>query len=212
MVDESVIGFDTNLKKVTKQELEYPTDKRIFALASALKDRNHWNIEQLYEVTKIDLWFLYRLRAIVDFEIYMEEKSFLSPEELLKAKKLGFSDKYIARCIVSSELVIRKQRLDSRIRPSVKKVDTVSAEWPASTNYLYLTYNTESYCNNNTLDDNAECWTTDNSDSIRTKAGVLVLGSGVYRIGSSVEFDCCAVGCVQELTKVGIYRIVWGIN
>lgn len=181
MVDETVVGFDPNLKEATQQELEFPTDKRIFALASAFKQ--NWNIDHLYQLTKIDPWFLYKLKGIIDFQKHLESCNEISRPDLLRAKQLGFSDKFIAQCVVSSELVIRKQRIDQDIRPYVKKVDTVSAEWPASTNYLYLTYNaTES--------------------DIHDFGGVMVLGSGVYRIGSSVEFDCCAVGCVQELTKV----------
>ena len=181
MVDESVIGFDPDLRPACKEELEFPTDKRIFSLAAALKRGD--TVEDLYNLTKIDKWFLYRCKNITDFVLFMETKSELSNLELLKAKSLGFSDKFIARCIVSSELVVQKQRYDNNIRPFVKKVDTVSAEYPASTNYLYLTYN---------ADEN------DHDD----RGGVMVLGSGVYRIGSSVEFDCCAVGCVQELSKV----------
>lgn len=181
MVDESVMGFDTCLKKATREELQFPTDKRIFALATALKDQ--WSLKDLHDLTKIDMWFLNKLKNIVDCQLSMEGKEVLTNEELRRAKQLGFSDKSIARCIVSSELVVRKQRYEANIRPFVKKVDTVSAEYPASTNYLYLTYNATE------------------SDHDQT-ADVLVLGSGVYRIGSSVEFDCCAVGCVQELTKV----------
>lgn len=181
MVDESVVGFDPSLKKASREELEFPTDKRIFALAAALKDK--WEINTLYELTKIDPWFLYKLKEIIDCHIHLESIKLLSNEDLIRAKKLGFSDKFIAQCVVSSELVIRKQRMENNIRPFVKKVDTVSAEWPASTNYLYLTYNA----------------TQSDIDSF---GGVMVLGSGVYRIGSSVEFDCCAVGCVQELSQV----------
>ena len=90
----------------------------------------------------------------------------------------------IAECIGSSESVVRKLRIDYKIKPFVKRVDTVSAEWPAITNYLYLTYNGSG------------------NDIEKPCEGVMVLGSGVYRIGSSVEFDCCAVGCVQQLRKV----------
>lgn len=182
MVDESVMGFDASLKSATSEELEFPTDKRIFALAAAFKDG--WKIEDLNNLTKIDYWFLYKLKNIVDFQMYLKKLKTLSNDDLLKAKKLGFSDKFIAQCIVSSELLIRKQRIENNIRPFVKKVDTVSAEWPASTNYLYLTYNA------------AESDITSHEDS------TMVLGSGVYRIGSSVEFDCCAVGCIKELAKV----------
>ncbi|XP_027201907.2 carbamoyl-phosphate synthetase 2, aspartate transcarbamylase, and dihydroorotase rudimentary [Dermatophagoides pteronyssinus] len=199
MVDESVMGYETNLKQATNEELECPTDKRIFALAAALEA--DWKIQQLHDLTKIDLWFLYRLKNIIDFQKYLKSLKTLSNADLIRAKKLGFSDKFIAHCVVSHELMIRRQRIDNNIRPFVKKVDTVSAEWPATTNYLYLTYNaTES----------------DNTDILANNVGgsnaVMVLGSGVYRIGCSVEFDCCAVGCVQELAKMNKQTIMVNCN
>jgi carbamoyl-phosphate synthase/aspartate carbamoyltransferase/dihydroorotase len=188
MVDESVNGFDPYLKKVSKEELESPTDKRMFVLAAALMDG--WTIEELYDLTKIDPWFLYKFQNIINFQRELELESLrntsspVTADLIMRAKKLGFSDKYIAQCIKSSELVVRKLRTVHNIKPFVKRVDTVAAEWPASTNYLYLTYNGS------------------DNDIETSGGGIMVLGSGVYRIGSSVEFDCCAVGCAQELRKV----------
>ena len=186
MVDESVNGFDPHLKQHSKQELESPTDKRIFALASALND--NWSVELLYNLTKIDPWFLYKFKAIIDnlkqLETFRPNPNSITKEIILKSKRLGFSDKMIAECIGSSDVVIRKFRIKEDIKPFVKRVDTVSAEWPAITNYLYLTYNGIT------------------NDIEKSSDAVMVLGSGVYRIGSSVEFDCCAVGCVEQLRKV----------
>lgn len=186
MVDENVNGFDPYLKNHSREELEYPTDKRIFALASALND--NWTVGQLYDLTKIDPWFLYKFKRIIDklkeLESFDSESNPITSDILCEAKKLGFSDKMIAQSINSTDLVVRKLRIDNNIKPFVKRVDTVAAEWPASTNYLYLTYNGN-----------------ENDIEVHT-GGVMVLGSGVYRIGSSVEFDCCAVGCVQQLRKV----------
>lgn len=189
MVDESVNGFDPHLKKHSKQELESPTDKRIFALASALND--NCSVEELYSLTKIDPWFLYKFRTIIEnlklLESYQSDPNSITSDVLMKSKRLGFSDKMIAECIGSNELVVRNMRIDYDIKPFVKRVDTVSAEWPAVTNYLFLTYNGSG------------------NDIENSCGGVMVLGSGVYRIGSSVEFDCCAVGCVQQLRKVCIF-------
>ncbi|KAH9406410.1 hypothetical protein TYRP_013385 [Tyrophagus putrescentiae] len=212
MVDESVTGFDAGLRQATREELQNPTDKRIFALATALKDG--WSLAELHQLTKIDLWFLHKLANIVQCQQSLEAlagQTRLTSEQLRKAKALGFSDKAIARCVhVSSELVIRKQRLEAGIRPAVKRVDTVSAEWPASTNYLYLTYNaTESDLG---TEPEPEQTGTSSSPPPVDPGAVLVLGSGVYRIGSSVEFDCCAVGCVQELTKMNKRTIMLNCN
>lgn len=113
--------------------------------------------------------------------------SAVSPDMLRRAKKMGFSDKLLAKCLLSSEMSIRKLRQNHHIVPCVKQIDTVAAEWPAETNYLYLTYNGDEH-DVQFMDTNK----------------VAVLGSGVYRIGSSVEFDCCSVGCVLELRKVSL--------
>lgn len=193
MVNEGVMGFDSRLQKPSDEELRIPTDQRIFSLAAALREK--WDIDHLYELTRINRWFLNKLKRIVDFQLHLEaiRGEPLPLEDLRQAKQLGFSDKFIASCIESSELVVRHKRIESNIRPFTKKVDTVAAEWPASTNYLYLTYNASG------------------SDQI-TPGGVLVLGSGVYRIGSSVEFDCCAVGCVQEVRKMGKSTIMVNCN
>uniref|UniRef100_A0A8C4NSP1 Carbamoyl-phosphate synthetase 2, aspartate transcarbamylase, and dihydroorotase n=1 Tax=Dicentrarchus labrax TaxID=13489 RepID=A0A8C4NSP1_DICLA len=174
------------------QELQTPTDKRIFVLASAF--RAGYTVDQLYELTKIDRWFLHKMKNITDHERLMEtyNQSAMPPEVMRKAKQLGFSDKQIALAV--TELVVRKLRHDWSIIPVVKQIDTVAAEWPAHTNYLYLTY----HGTENDLHFNDQ--------------HVMVIGSGVYRIGSSVEFDWCAVGCITELRKMGYKTIMVNYN
>lgn len=141
MVDENVTGFDPNLMKVVDDELEQPTDKRMYVLAAALKA--NYSVDRLYELTKIDRWFLNKLKNIIDLTVKLEhiEDSILSEDVLRQAKKSGFSDKQIAACVKSTELAIRKQRQEMKVLPFVKQIDTVAGEWPASTNYLYMTYN-----------------------------------------------------------------------
>ncbi|XP_045785143.1 CAD protein isoform X1 [Maniola jurtina] len=181
MVDENVNGFDPYIKKVNENELKEPTDKRMFVLAAALK--NNYSVEKLYELTKIDRWFLEKFKNIIEYYETLESISSgsISHNILKAAKQIGFSDKQIAAAIKSTELVVRKLREEYKITPFVKQIDTVAAEWPASTNYLYLTYNGSTH------------------DIDFPGNFTMVLGSGVYRIGSSVEFDWCAVGCLREL-------------
>ncbi|XP_075451272.1 multifunctional protein CAD-like isoform X4 [Ascaphus truei] len=196
MVDENCVGFDHSVKPASDDELETPTDKRIFVLAAAL--RAGYTIERLYELTKIDRWFLHKMKNITDhlstLEGYHQDETTMPPEVLLRAKQLGFSDKQIAQAVQSTELAVRKMRQDLRIVPMVKQIDTVAAEWPAQTNYLYLTYNGTEH------------------DLDFQEPHVMVIGSGVYRIGSSVEFDWCAVGCIQELRRMGYKTIMVNYN
>uniref|UniRef100_A0A667ZP63 Multifunctional protein CAD n=1 Tax=Myripristis murdjan TaxID=586833 RepID=A0A667ZP63_9TELE len=194
MVDESCVGFDHTIKPVSDQELQTPTDKRIFVLAAAF--RAGYTVDQLYELTKIDRWFLHKMKNIADHERLLEtyNQSTMPPEVMRKAKQLGFSDKQIALAVQSTELAVRKLRHDWSILPVVKQIDTVAAEWPAHTNYLYLTYHG-----------------TENDLSF-DEQHVMVIGSGVYRIGSSVEFDWCAVGCIMELRKMGYKTIMVNYN
>ncbi|KAF7657383.1 hypothetical protein LDENG_00028210 [Lucifuga dentata] len=196
MVDENCVGLDHTIKPVSDKELQTPTDKRIFVLAAAL--RAGYTVDQLYELTKIDRWFLHKMKNIANherlLETYNQDESAMPPEVMLKAKQLGFSDKQIALAVQSTELAVRKLRHDWSIVPVVKQIDTVAAEWPACTNYLYLTYHgTE---NDLSFDDQH----------------VIVIGSGVYRIGSSVEFDWCAVGCITELRNMGCKTIMVNYN
>lgn len=197
MVDELVFGLDPYLKPVSDEKLKCPTDKRMFYLASAIKAG--YSLERLNELTQIDPWFLSKIMNIIKYHTFLEglrnKPEALSYDILKRAKQLGFSDKQIAQCVESTELVVRKTRQELGIVPLVKQVDTVAAEWPAATNYLYLTYNA----------------TSSDLDFVAQSA-IMVLGSGVYRIGSSVEFDWCAVSCVQELRKLGKATIMVNCN
>ncbi|ESO92555.1 hypothetical protein LOTGIDRAFT_190512 [Lottia gigantea] len=196
MVDENVAGFDPYLQSVSENELQHPTDRRIFVVAAAFK--HGYDTEKLYNLTKIDHWFLNKMKNITDhlqvIEKYQGQPKKVPRDVILKAKQLGFSDTQIATAVSSTELVLRKQRQDYNILPSIKQIDTVAGEWPASTNYLYLTYN------------------GDQHDVDFPGGHVMVIGSGVYRIGSSVEFDWCAVNCIRQLRKLGYKTIMVNYN
>jgi len=175
-------------------ELKNPTDKRIFAIAEAVK---HFSIEEIHALTLIDRWFLYKIKNIVDLEQKLSERDYQDfPRELLvKAKQHGFSDKQIALLFGKGELDIRDLRKRQNVQPVVKQIDTLAAEYPAQTNYLYLTYNGS--------EDDMEFGDTDK---------VIVLGSGSYRIGSSVEFDWCCVNAVISLRNLGYKTIMINYN
>nr|NVI70385.1 rudimentary [Cucujiformia] len=194
MVDENVSGFDPSTQQVEDEELEQPTDKRMFVLAAALK--KGYSVDKLYKLTKIDRWFLQKMKNIIDWNMFLESltQEQLTKELLLKSKQMGFSDKQIGQAVQSTERAIRNMREDFDVKPFVKQIDTVAAEWPATTNYLYLTYNAQS------------------NDIKFNEMHVMVLGSGVYRIGSSVEFDWCAVGCLRELRKLNRKTIMVNYN
>lgn len=194
MLDIGLAGFEGGRYKASDEELSNPTDYRALVLASALEDG--YSVDRLYELTKIDKWFLNHCKAITDCGKKLKEVKIgsLSRELLLASKMCGFSDKQIGACISSNELAVRIQRGKFGLRPFVKQIDTVAAEYPAQTNYLYLTYHGV-------------------NDDIEFTAGyTMVLGSGVYRIGSSVEFDYCAVGCVRELRSMGRKTIMLNYN
>lgn len=195
MVDEALVGLDPYVSEPDEQELQQPTDKRILVLAAAL--RKGWDVDKLYNLTRIDKWFLYKMKNITNMyerlESLAEEEEL--PEDVLRAaKQLGFSDKQIGGAAQGTELAVRALREKHGILPFVKQVDTVSAEWPAATNYLYLTYCASSH------------------DLTFPAGATMVLGSGVYRIGSSVEFDWCAVQCIRTLRKMGHRTIMVNYN
>lgn len=185
------------------KELANPTDMRIFVIAMALY--RNYSIDEIHSITKIDKWFLSRLRNIIDIRNSITR--FVNPEDLpdeliLEAKKSGFSDFQIARLLASKVSItekmesVRALRLKKNIVPYVKQIDTLAAEYPAATNYLYLTYH------------GTEHDVTFGS----TDKPVIVLGSGAYRIGSSVEFDWCSVNAVQTVRKNGIPSIMINYN
>ena len=191
-----VVGNKVFFQRLSKI-LQNPTDKRIFAVVEALKKKNY-SVDKINKLTNIDKWFIYKIKNIVDIERKIKKckKGKIPKELLLKAKQFGFSDKQIAMITgVEDELKIRKLRKASGILPVVKQIDTLAAEFPAKTNYLYLTYN-------GTKDDL----------QFNLKNNVLVIGSGPYSIGSSVEFDWCGVSAVRTLNKLNYTTLMINSN
>jgi len=176
-------------------ELGRPTDRRAFALARALGEG--MSIERVHELTHITRWFLHRIHAItqIDAELRQTDGSSLGPELLRRAKQSGFADAQIADRVGITENDVREARWAANIRPVVKQIDTLAAEYPAQTNYLYLTYNGDEH-------------------DIDFEVGreVLVIGSGAYRIGSSVEFDWCCVNAVRSLRSLGFRTLMLNCN
>ncbi|KAG6273608.1 argininosuccinate lyase [Claviceps purpurea] len=195
-VDPKFVGFQGDKFDDLDFELQNPTDRRWLAIGQAMLHENY-SVERLHELTKIDKWFLYKLQNIVDCTRELESAGSLKAlkkDQIIKAKKMGFSDRQIAMAVNSTEDEVRACRLSFNIRPWVKKIDTLAAEFPADTNYLYTTYNGSSH------------------DVTFNDHGKIILGSGVYRIGSSVEFDWCAVGATQALRKMGEKTVMINFN
>ena len=186
------------------EELANPTDLRIFSIASALEEG--YSIERISELTKIDPWFLGKLKNIVDYKAVLAQYNSVEelPEDVLrKAKELGFSDFQIARFVIKSKdnmerdsLAVRARRKELNVLPAVKRINTIASEHPELTNYLYMTYGVSGYDVNYYKNDKS----------------VVVLGSGAYRIGSSVEFDWCSVNAVQTARKLGYKSIMINYN
>lgn len=176
------------------EELVNPTDKRMFAIANAFA--KGYTVEQVHKMSNIDRWFLNKLMSInrASNEFTKYNASTLTPALLRQAKQMGFSDRQLARCLGSTELAVRRLRQEYAIMPFVKQIDTVAAEFPAYTNYLYTTYNASEH------------------DVTFGDKGVMVLGSGVYRIGSSVEFDWCAVRAIRTLRQQGYKTVMVNYN
>ena len=187
------------------EELANPTDLRIFAIAQALEEG--YTIDRIYELTKIDPWFIERMKNIVDFKHKLEAMNTLeelSADIMRQAKIMGFSDFQIARFVLKSKgtnmekenLAVRQYRKKLGILPAVKRIETVASEHPELTNYLYMTYAVEGYDINYFSNDKS----------------VIVLGSGAYRIGSSVEFDWCSVNAINTARKLGYKSIMINYN
>jgi carbamoyl-phosphate synthase large subunit len=179
--------------------IKNPTDRRVFAIVEAFK--KGYSVDKIHEMCRIDKWFLYKIENIINMEKelskYKKDYTKIPRETLLEAKKQGFSDKQISLVFEAKgrSLEIRKFRKSLGIVPFVKQIDTLAAEYPAKTNYLYLTYN-------------------GSADDIEfdQKNSVVVLGSGAYCIGSSVEFDWCCVNSVMTLKKMGFSTIMINYN
>ena len=186
------------------EELANPTDLRVFAIAQALEEG--YTVERIEELTKIDKWFLNCLKNIVDLKHELETYNKLEdvPAELIrKVKAAGFSDFQIARFVLKVDESMEKALLEVRdyrkklgITPAVKRINTVASEHPELTNYLYMTYAVEGY----------------DVNYYKNEKSVVVLGSGAYRIGSSVEFDWCSVNAVQTARNLGYKSIMINYN
>ena len=194
-VDFHNLGFNERDALMSiKGELQTPSDQRLFAIANAMAAG--YSVDDIWKLTNIDKWFLSRLKGLSDFGKSLTAFNATSvPVPMIRqAKQLGFSDTQLAKFLSSNELAIRRKRVEAGITPIVKQIDTVAAEFPAVTNYLYLTYNASEH--DLTFDDH----------------GIMVLGSGVYRIGSSVEFDWCSVRTIRTLREQGHKTIMVNYN
>ncbi len=209
MVGLGMHGFVGNREEINieqiEEELVNPTDRRIFAIAEAFQ--RGYTIDDIYEKTKIDRWFLYRLKNIDNIKRELTKIDELEelPLNLLRlAKKAGFSDFQLARIIFNSPnnrihddlLRIREFRKKNGVVPVVKQIDTLAGEYPAQENYLYLTYN----------------GSENDVQYLNDKRSVIVLGSGAYRIGSSVEFDWCSVNAIETIKKDNFRTVMINYN
>jgi carbamoyl-phosphate synthase large subunit len=208
MIGQGMHGFvgnkDLKVDDIEK-ELSEPTDMRIFVISKAF-DKG-FTIDQIHDLTKIDKWFLYKLKQIHQLKKSLEKYNSLEslPDELLlESKKSGFSDFQVARFVLKGDndhiedylLNVRKYRKSRGIVPCIKQIDTLAAEFPAKTNYLYVTYN----------------GTEHDVPFDHDGKSVVVLGSGAYRIGSSVEFDWCSVNAIKTIKKEGFRSIMINYN
>ena len=211
MIGQGMHGFvGNNTKEIPADELDKalkaPTDTRVFAISQAL--HAGYTIEQIHTLTKIDCWFLDKLQSIVRTSQRLGEVAAIDKlpyELLLRAKRQGFSDFQIARFVLADKgvkagdkeaLAVRSQRKQQGIIPVVKQIDTLAAEYPAETNYLYLTYS----------------GTHSDINYEGDGRSVVVLGSGAYRIGSSVEFDWCGVNALQTIREQGYRSVMINYN
>ena len=199
------VGNDHTKFDNLDEELSNPTDLRIFAIAQALEEG--YSIDRIYELTKIDHWFIGKLKNIVDYKHKLEAYNDITdvPADVIRqAKILGFSDFQIARFVLKGtagnmekeNLTVRNYRKKLGILPAVKRIPTVASEHPDLTNYLYMTYAVEGY----------------DVNYYNNEKSVVVLGSGAYRIGSSVEFDWCSVNAITTARKLGYKSIMINYN
>ncbi len=208
MIGQGMHGFvgNRNLSfEDVEKELAEPTDMRIFSIAEAFE--NGMDVDRIHELTKIDKWFLYKLQNIMEVKSHLLSYNKLDeiPDDTLKQAKIyGFSDFQLARHILGSEAEaieedmkkVRNYRISKGIIPYVKQIDTLAAEYPALTNYLYLTYSGSEH----------DIWYENDGKS------TIVLGSGAYRIGSSVEFDWCSVNAIDTIRAEGLRSVMINYN
>lgn len=203
MIQQGMHGFVGNKELYTKEldkALSIPTDRRVFYLSQAFEQG--YTVDKIHDLTKIDRWFLFKLKSIIDTAHQLEQcvdKEEITTELFEKAKKTGFSDYQIEKLIYKKQMpkdTIRNERIKRGIRPVVKQIDTLAAEYPAQTNYLYLTYN----------------GTGNDMNYLGDHRSAIVLGSGAYRIGSSVEFDWCSVNALNTIRKEGLRSVMINYN
>lgn len=208
MIGQGMHGFVEN-KELRIDDIDAalrePTDKRIFVISKAM--HKGYNVDQIHQLTKIDRWFLYKLKHIIDIDEQLKKRNIntLGKELLREAKVYGFTDFQIARAVGLEEesrnmheamLTVRRLRKSHDILPMVKQIDTLAAEYPAQTNYLYVTYS----------------GVASDISFANDRNSVIVLGSGAYRIGSSVEFDWCGVQALNTIRKQGHRSIMINYN
>ncbi|MDE7457510.1 MAG: carbamoyl-phosphate synthase large subunit, partial [Muribaculaceae bacterium] len=208
MIGQGMHGFVGN-KDIKIDDIDHaltdPTDKRIFVIAKAMQ--NGYDVERIHQLTKIDRWFLYKLQNIINTSDELSTYTSLQqlPAELLRlAKQQGFSDFQVGRAVLKDQMTdtektildVRSIRKGLGIVPVVKQIDTLAAEYPAQTNYLYLTYN----------------GSKNDVDYLHDHRSIVVLGSGAYRIGSSVEFDWCSVNALMTVKKEGWRSVMINYN
>jgi carbamoyl-phosphate synthase large subunit len=195
-VDPNFAGFDAYWKPDDMTAaLTENNDRRLFAIAHAMLNLDY-SVEKLHDLTKIDRWYLFKLENIVNVYKRIQNTPFAEFDQdlVMTAKKTGFSDLHISQLCGQKEGEVRSLRKSLGVTPFVKRIDTLAAEFPAYTNYLYTTYNATTH------------------DLDFDEHGTMVLGSGVYRIGSSVEFDWCAVTCSRAIRKMGKKTIMINYN
>ncbi len=200
MLDTGKIGLVCNpedsepeTEERIRDVIANPTDERLYKIPKALK--MGISIMEIFQLSGVDPFFLYKIQNIVNMEAQLLTLNLGDPsasEVIHEAKRLGFSDQQIAKCQNTDEFTIRNFRKNANILPAIKQIDTLAAEWPAKTNYLYLTYGGDE----------------DDIELKNDKSKVIVLGAGVFRIGSSVEFDWCGVNTIWALKKNGIEEAI----
>uniref|UniRef100_A0A7S3PMP3 Carbamoyl phosphate synthase arginine-specific large chain n=1 Tax=Aplanochytrium stocchinoi TaxID=215587 RepID=A0A7S3PMP3_9STRA len=209
MVDPGIAGFEPHATVYKPEnetdlieELTQPSDRRIYAIAYAMQELG-WSVDKVHDLTKIDTWFLHKLKRMIDLHGMMnalDSVNALNGTLMMQAKKSGFSDAQIAARVSSDkmpidEIGVREIRKAMGVKPRIKQIDTMAGEAPAHTNYLYMTYNGD-------------------EDDVKPfdNPAKMVLGSGTYRIGSSVEFDWCSVSAIRTLRKQGHKAIMVNYN
>ncbi len=197
MLDIGVEGLTASRTKVEfdnlEEALKHPTEERMFAVVQALK--NGYSVDWIHSLTHINKWFLYKIQNIVEIEKKIAASNNLTKELLLEAKQHGFSDRQIANILNKDAHDIYLLRKKFNIKPFIQRIDTLAAEYPAQTNYLYLTYN----CSAHDFD-------------FKFKNSIIILGSGPYRIGSSVEFDWCCVNTIKTLRQMKYKTVMINCN